>query len=219
MDNLLPLIAIETSGELCSVSLMLNQNSFIELDYQQKHIHSKKLIGMIDSVLKTADFEIKDMRAIAVSTGPGSFTGLRIGFSAAKGIAFGSGIGIIPVPSFDAFSFQISSQILNETSFVIAVKASSDEVYVGKYKSTEKGIEIFANVELISKNELPDYCGNIDLVYGNAGKISANLNSYSVGKWAYLFGKDLLTFDHDYLEPEYFGNPFLKKKQETKDLS
>ena len=139
MDNLLPLLAIETSGDICSAAIMLGENSFVEMNYLQKHIHSKKLIDIIDTILKTAELEINDLNAIAVSGGPGSFTGLRIGYSSAKGLAFGANKGIIPVPSFDAFAMQISENLIPGTEFIIANKAGSEEYYTGKFLLNEIG--------------------------------------------------------------------------------
>ena len=99
MNELFPILAVETSGELCSVALLLDEKNFIELNYLQKQIHSQKLIGMIDTVLETAATELRGVKSIAVSMGPGSFTGLRIGLSAVKGIAFGANLPIIPIPN------------------------------------------------------------------------------------------------------------------------
>ncbi|MFA7422004.1 MAG: tRNA (adenosine(37)-N6)-threonylcarbamoyltransferase complex dimerization subunit type 1 TsaB, partial [Melioribacteraceae bacterium] len=108
MNNLFPILAVETTGEMCSVAIHLDQKNFIELNYLEKHIHSQKLINMVDSVLSQADVKLENIKAIAVSMGPGSFTGLRIGLAAVKGLAFGSSLGIIPVPTFDAYALQIS---------------------------------------------------------------------------------------------------------------
>src|SRR4030042_6611650 len=100
----LPILAIETSGELCSTAVMLSEQSFVEMNILKKHVHSQKLFDMIDLVLKNANVELKDIACIAVSIGPGSFTGLRIGLSAAKGMAVGANLPIVPVPSFQALS-------------------------------------------------------------------------------------------------------------------
>ena len=74
-----------------------------------------------------------DLKMIAVSDGPGSFTGLRIGMSAAKGMADALSIPIIPVPTFEALALQISS-FLDENEIVIANKINRDEVYFAKFQ-------------------------------------------------------------------------------------
>jgi tRNA threonylcarbamoyl adenosine modification protein YeaZ len=212
MNNYLPILAIETSGELCSVALMLDKNSFVELNYLQKHIHSKKIIEMIDSVLKNAEKDINDVKAIAVSAGPGSFTGLRIGFSAAKGLALGAGLQIIPVPTFDTAAEHICKTLPNDSKFIIANKASIEEIYTAKYQTVDDKINVVENVGIVRKENFKYYCEGFELIFGNVEGRLLNFTARSIAEWAYLFGNDLLTFDYDYLEPEYFGNPFSKKK-------
>ena len=213
MDNILPLLAIETTGELCSSALILDETNYVEMNFLQKHIHSKKLIEMIDVLMNSAGLTAQDLKSIAISSGPGSFTGIRIGFSAAKGLAFGAELPLIPVNTFDAFAFQISASLSSGTKFIIANKASSEELYVSKNVVAEGNFKSLEPVKVIPSDKFGEFQENIKLVFGNFGNKPVYLNASSVGKWAYLFGKDLLTFDYDYLEPEYFGNPFLKKKR------
>ena len=216
MNNYLPILAIETSGDLCSVALMLDKNSFVELNYLQKHIHSKKIIEMIDVVLKSAEKDIKDVKAIAVSSGPGSFTGLRIGFSAAKGLALGAGVQIIPVPTFNAAAGHICKTLPEKSKFIIETKASLEEVYAAKYQAGDSKFQIIKDVEVVRRENIKNYCEGYDLIFGNIEGRPLNLTAISITEWAYLFGNDLLTFDYDYLEPEYFGNPFLKQNVKVK---
>jgi tRNA threonylcarbamoyl adenosine modification protein YeaZ len=216
MNNYLPILAIETSGDLCSVALMLDKNSFVELNYLQKHIHSKKIIEMIDVVLRSAKKDIKDVKAIAVSSGPGSFTGLRIGFSAAKGLALGAGIQIVPVPTFNAAAGHICKTLPDNLKFIIATKASIEEIYAAKYQAVDSKYKIVEDVEVVRKENFENYCDGYDLIFGNIEGRQLNFTARSIAEWAYLFGNDLLTFDYDYLEPEYFGNPFLKQKVKVK---
>ena len=154
MDNLLPILAVETSGEMCSAAVLLDGNSFVEMNFLQKHIHSKKIIDMIDSVIKNSGLEIGNIKAIAVSGGPGSFTGLRIGFSVAKGLALGAGIPIIPVPTYDALALQISNSLHDGSEFVVANKASVEEVYFSKYSIIDQKIITINEVASIQKKDL-----------------------------------------------------------------
>lgn len=217
MDNLFPILAVETTGELCSAAILLDEKNYIELNYLQKHIHSQKLIDIIDTVLVNAKVEINRVKSVAISMGPGSFTGLRIGLSAVKGIAFGANLPIIPVPTFDAFAYQLSQNLLDETEFVIAINASIDDFYFAKYKKQKDEIKIIENLRLVEKEHLPKYICEKDFVYGNINykNILNSLttpNAQYVGKWAYLFGNDLLTFNYDYLEPNYFKKFIAKVK-------
>lgn len=218
MNDLFPMLAVETTGDLCSCSILLDAKNFIELNYLQKHIHSEKLIDIIDSILKTANVELKHTKSIAVSMGPGSFTGLRIGLSAVKGIAFGSNLPIIPVPTFEALALQISQTLPGENDFIFAINASIDDFYFAKFKKQNNEIKIVEELQLIEKVNLQKYIDVNDLVFGNVDfkKIHNEVlspTSNFVGKWAYLFGNDLLTFNYDYLEPNYFKKFLAKVKQ------
>lgn len=212
MDNIFPLLAVETTAELCSAAVILNESSFAEMNFLQKHIHSKKIIEMTDIVLKSVDLKINNLKAIAISSGPGSFTGIRIGFSAVKGLAFGAGLPVISVPTYDAWAYQLNGSLQVGIKFIIANKASIDDIYVSKNISGENGNSLIEKVKLISKDEFEEYCEDAEWIFGNFMGKPIHLTASAVGRWAYLFGKDLLTFDYDYLEPEYFGNPFSKKK-------
>lgn len=209
MNSLLPILAVETSGELCSVAIMLDDNNFIEFNYLQKHIHSQKLFDMIDSVLKTANLELKQMKSIAVSSGPGSFTGLRIGLSAVKGIAFGAELPVIPVPTFDAAAFHMSSYLNAGTKFSLAYSASNEDYYYAGYVKLETGIEVIEKLKLVDTEFLNNITDGNEIIFGNVKNVKvlnneSGLTASKIGKWAYLFGNDLVTFNYDYLEPNYF---------------
>lgn len=211
MNKLFPILAVETSGELCSTALLLDEKNFVELNYFQKQIHSEKLIDMVDTVLKNGKVEISQVNSIAVSMGPGSFTGLRIGLSAAKGLGFGAKLPLIPVPTFNAFAYQVSQYLNNGTKFSIAVNANIDELYFAKYIKKENKVEVTDELKLVEKKNFESEIDQKRLCYGNfsAKECLNNVvgpSAYEIGKWAYLFGKDLLTFDYDYLEPNYFKN-------------
>jgi len=215
---MLPLLAIETSGELCSIAVMFNENNFAETSIKQKNIHSEKLMDMVNYTLKTATLKINDLNAIAVSTGPGSFTGLRIGMSAAKGIAFGADLQIVPVPTFNALAYEISNFLKAGTSFVVSNIVNTTEIYFSKYLKLVDGLQTISELRVIKKEELQKYIEDKDLVYGNFTNLKNDFSLASpsakfVAKWAYIFGKDLLTFNFDYMEPNYLKNfvPRIKK--------
>ena len=208
MNKFFPILSIETTGEMCSAAVLLDEKIFVELNHLQKHIHSQKLIDMVDAVLSQAGIKIAEVKSIAVSMGPGSFTGLRIGVAAAKGLAFGSSLPIIPVPTFDAFALQVSEGIPYGKVFNLITSASIDDVYFAKYLLSEDKIETVNQLELIERGKLNKYIGAGEMNFGNTfadGTEIRNVQNRAsyVGRWAYLFGSDLLTFDYDNLEPNY----------------
>ncbi|MCB0731607.1 MAG: tRNA (adenosine(37)-N6)-threonylcarbamoyltransferase complex dimerization subunit type 1 TsaB [Ignavibacteriae bacterium] len=205
------ILAIETSGDLCSVALSLDQNKFDERNILLKHIHSEKLIPMIEELLKSNNIEAKDLDCLSVSIGPGSFTGLRIGLTAAKGIAFASNIPIVPVPTFDALSFEISEYIPENEMFCIINNANIEECYFAKYQKSHNGVNKLVESCILLKAELDEKIDNCKLLFGNLKALPEirNISSpraISLAKWTYLFGEDLLTYDYDYLEPKYLKN-------------
>jgi tRNA threonylcarbamoyladenosine biosynthesis protein TsaB len=208
MNSIFPILAVETTGEMCSVAIHLDQKNFIELNYLEKHIHSQKLINMVDNVLTQSDIKLENLKAIAVSMGPGSFTGLRIGLAAVKGLAFGSGLGIIPVPTFESYALQITEALPRNNVFNLITNASIDDVYLAKYKFGSGSVETISPLELIDKSELRNKLNINETNYGNAivnevEILNIQLRASNVARWAYLFGSELLTFDYDNLEPNY----------------
>lgn len=208
MMNNLPILAIETSGELCSVAAMLDEKYFIESNIKGKHVHSEKIFDMIDYVLKNSKIELNEFNHIAVSMGPGSFTGLRIGLSAAKGLALGSNLPIVPVPTFEVMAFEISEKMIEGKKLAILKSAGIDDFYFATYETEKNGYRKIEGVSLIHKNEINEKIKGIDIIFADKDiaheiKIITGPHASYVALWSYSFGKDLLTYDYDYLEPYY----------------
>ncbi|MCW8849731.1 MAG: tRNA (adenosine(37)-N6)-threonylcarbamoyltransferase complex dimerization subunit type 1 TsaB [Melioribacteraceae bacterium] len=212
------ILAIETSGELCSVAISFGINKYDERTILMKHIHSEKLIPMIDELFRANKTNAAELDCLSVSIGPGSFTGLRIGMTAAKGIAFAANLPIVPVPTFEALSLEVLSYLQNETTFCIINKANVEECYFAKYIVKNGKSSALINSELINKNEINSKKSDCNIVFGNMSsktglEMISSPRASSVAKWTYLYGEDLLTFDYDYLEPNYLKNfKVLKKK-------
>ncbi|MDP2365591.1 MAG: tRNA (adenosine(37)-N6)-threonylcarbamoyltransferase complex dimerization subunit type 1 TsaB, partial [Ignavibacteria bacterium] len=120
MNDYLPLLAIETSNNICGACIYFSDEKYFSSKVILKHSHSEKLFEIIESVLSNASISKKELKAIAVSAGPGSFTGLRIGMSAAKGMAQALSVPIIPVPTFEALALQVIQFLPDNSSFIIA---------------------------------------------------------------------------------------------------
>ncbi len=98
------LLAMDTSGPVCGVAVMDGEKVLSEYTAQNRHTHSANLMPMIEEALRSAGQTLAEMDAIAVVTGPGSFTGVRIGVATAKGLAHGSGKPCIGVNAMEALS-------------------------------------------------------------------------------------------------------------------
>ncbi len=93
------ILCIETATKICSVALCHNGNLIEKKESSEEKSHSTLLTVFIQEVLKSAGIKATSLDAVAVSKGPGSYTGLRIGVSAAKGIAYAAEIPLIAVPT------------------------------------------------------------------------------------------------------------------------
>ena len=212
MNECRPLLAIETSGSLCGCSLFFSDEKYFSSVINLKHSHSEKLFEIIEFVFKQAGIERKEISSVAVSIGPGSFTGLRIGLAAAKGIAFAAGIPIIPVPTFEALAYQLSFYEKSDTEITIANKVNNNEVYYAKFKISPNSYIFTHTLTILPLAKLDTETGK---VYGNTKfennlyNINDAINSPSpeyVAKWALIFG-------YDSLEPLYIKNFIVKERQ------
>ena len=100
-------LAIESSGLTASVAVVEETRTVAEYTVDYKKTHSQTLLPMIDEVVRMTDLELAEIDAIAVSGGPGSFTGLRIGSATAKGLGLALDKPLIHVPTVDGLAYQV----------------------------------------------------------------------------------------------------------------
>ena len=106
------ILNIETSTKACSVALHKNGELIVcREDVTTNFSHSEKLLKFISKLFSDAKLSLSDLDAIAVSMGPGSYTGLRIGVSTAKGLCYGLDIPLISISTLKAMSFGMALEI------------------------------------------------------------------------------------------------------------
>ena len=98
-------LALDSSGLVASVAVVEDDNLLGEYTINYKKTHSQTLLPMLDEVAKMIELDLKTVDVIAVSAGPGSFTGLRIGSATAKGLALALDKKIVSVPTVDALAY------------------------------------------------------------------------------------------------------------------
>ena len=103
------LLVIDTSGPVCGAAVMDEDRVYSEFTAQNRNTHSTSLMPMVEAALQAAGTDLKDLDAIAAVTGPGSFTGVRIGVATVKGLAHGAGLPCIPVDALEALSASAGS--------------------------------------------------------------------------------------------------------------
>ena len=121
------ILSIETSTSICSVAIHEQGELRALAEIKEPGAHAEKLLSLVDEALKQASLRLVDLAAVAVSQGPGSYTGLRIGVSTAKGIAYALDIPLIGINTLQAMA---ASQSVAEGEYVVAVlDARRKEVY------------------------------------------------------------------------------------------
>ena len=158
------ILHIETATSVCSAALSKNGNLVSLRETEDPRSHASSLSPFIEDIFNKSEFEISDLDAISISIGPGSYTGLRIGVSTVKGLAYGSGIPVISVSTLQS----LANRVINEhkrdleniwvDDIVLCpmIDARRMEVYSAFYSST---LDMVRDVkaDIIEKNSYKDF--------------------------------------------------------------
>jgi len=125
-------LGIETSTIVCSVGMIAGERTYHRA-LREDRIHSEKLLTLVDDILKEAGCKVGDLDGVAVARGPGSFTGLRIGVSAAKGLAFAGRGVLVGVPTLEAVARGARAAGLFPDGGAVVLDARQGEWYVGMF--------------------------------------------------------------------------------------
>lgn len=151
------ILAIDTATMVSSVAVADENKLLAELTVQTRLTHSETLLPHIRQVLEMAGVEKKQLSAVAISLGPGSFTGLRIGLAAAKAIAYGLDIPIIGICSTEALAWHYPVPGVKVVPFIDAQKGN---VYSAVYSWQREGIREESPVQVYSLMEALKLCAN-----------------------------------------------------------
>ena len=164
------ILALETATIAGSVAVVDDNEGLIsEVRVDIKVAHSERLMPSVEWLLNASGLSINDIDAFAVSIGPGSFTGLRIGLSTAKGLAFATGKPLVPVKTLDAFA-----RTLVYCSYTICpmLDARKNEVYAGLYRWDDDLCKKIVPETAISPEELlNDIKGSGTILFTGDGAI------------------------------------------------
>ncbi|HTY10715.1 MAG TPA: tRNA (adenosine(37)-N6)-threonylcarbamoyltransferase complex dimerization subunit type 1 TsaB [Bacteroidota bacterium] len=136
------IIAIETATDVCGTALVHNGAVVAQRTIREKNVHSERLLPMVDELLREASVALTDLDAICISIGPGSFTGLRIGLSTAKGLAVASSTPVVAVPTLDALAYEYFRNAPHPASGIVAplIDAKRDEAFYSFYELHSTGV-------------------------------------------------------------------------------
>lgn len=160
------LLNIETTTKNCSIALFENEN-LITLKEQrsEKYSHAEQLILFIEEVLRQANISLKEIHAIALSKGPGSYTGLRIGTSTAKGLCYSLGIPLISISTLRAMAFEMAKK-QDYTFYCPMIDARRMEVFSSIYDHANKEVRQI-QADIVDENTYAKFFDDKILFFGD----------------------------------------------------
>ena len=135
------ILAIDTSSNICSVSILEDNKLLIEKHNDDQKTHSQKLMPLIDETLREVNLQLSDINLLACCQGPGSFTGIRIGISTVKAFADVKNIPIIGVTSLESLAYNIKTEGL----IASIIDAKHDNVYFALYELKNNSYNLICN--------------------------------------------------------------------------
>ena len=209
------ILAIETSSNICGISLIENGILINSIDKEKSNQHAEILPKLYQELQIRTNFSLSNIDALAVSIGPGSFTGLRIGLSFTKGLAFSKNLPIVPISTMIALAYN-SRKFLptlgvihshakrvfyQKIKWANTVPCADGDIKVAEWDKFLDEIDQTENIFQLN-------CGKLDK---SSGFISTNLSSSSIGILANI-NYDELVIDQPYdLVPNYVS-PFIVNK-------
>ncbi|MCM8568813.1 tRNA (adenosine(37)-N6)-threonylcarbamoyltransferase complex dimerization subunit type 1 TsaB [Gramella jeungdoensis] len=149
------ILCLETATTNCSVGIAQNGELLaLKEDNSKGYSHAEKLHVFINEILRETNLTVDDLDAVAVSKGPGSYTGLRIGVSTAKGLCFSLDIPLISVPTLDLLAKQL--EVKDKAVVVSMLDARRMEVYSAIYDDELKQLRE-TKAEVLDENSFQEY--------------------------------------------------------------
>lgn len=172
------ILNIDTSTTVCSVALAKDGQTIALKENNEGLNHSVLLGTYVDEILQDNNLTVASLDAVAVSMGPGSYTGLRIGVSLAKGLCYGANKPLIAVPTLQALALSVANQLQENALYCPMIDARRMEVYTAFYDRSNNTI-IDTKAEIINKTSFADLLSdNTIYFFGNGSdKVKSTLTS------------------------------------------
>ncbi|MBT5185620.1 MAG: tRNA (adenosine(37)-N6)-threonylcarbamoyltransferase complex dimerization subunit type 1 TsaB [Kordiimonadaceae bacterium] len=164
------IIAIDTTLGACSTALLKNGDVLNHMKEVRARGHVERLIPMIDETCKAVGVSQSQFDYIAVTIGPGTFAGVRIGLSAAKGMALALNIPLIPVTTLESIAYQYMEDNKGYLgSFAVAIDARRGEIYMQKFKMADNALNPVT--EAMAVPLLQINVDDVDLIIGSGAEL------------------------------------------------
>ncbi len=150
--------AMDSSGLVASVAILEDDTLVAEYTVNYKKTHSQTLLPMLDEIVNMTQTELETVDAIAVASGPGSFTGLRIGSATAKGLGLALNKPLISVPTLEGLAYNYEG-----SPYLICpmMDARRQQVYTGVYRFGENGFEEIVKGSACPVEEILEKCNEL----------------------------------------------------------
>jgi tRNA threonylcarbamoyl adenosine modification protein YeaZ len=146
------ILSVDTSSE--ATSCCVNDGAKANIKFEKnKNSHAESLFRLIGEAIDASAVNMPDIEYFAVATGPGSYTGVRIGLSAVKGLAFGKGRQVLGISKFDILAY-ISKVFRQE--FVVCFDGKREEIFCQKFYNDENIIKSLSEPYIIKASELSE---------------------------------------------------------------
>jgi tRNA threonylcarbamoyladenosine biosynthesis protein TsaB len=144
------ILALDTATENCSVALMID-GRMLTREVELERGHAERILPMIDELLAEAGVTLRDLHAIAFGRGPGSFTGVRLAATVTQGLAFGAGVGVVPISDLRAVAQRALEHDASIVRSLVCNDARMSEVYWGCFERGADGLAIPKGDEHVGK--------------------------------------------------------------------
>lgn len=156
------ILAIETATPVCSVALRTSAGRVIEKRTEGKGVHSEKTFLFIKELLDRSEIKVTDLDQILFSNGPGSYTGLRIGAAAIKGLLFGRSVSLLTYPTLLSFAAGVLPK-KNSGTIHCVIDARREHLY---WQKVEKDGKVIGSPQIIEISVLEDQIESGDVFIG-----------------------------------------------------
>ena len=156
------ILAIDSTGMTAAAAIVDDGIVVAEFSVCFKRTHSQTLMPIIDRLFLTTGIKPGEMEFIACSTGPGSYTGIRIGLATAKGLALGLGKKIIPVPTLDAMAYNVFE---SSRRIVPIMDARKSQVYTAFYERQGCELTRVSDYMALSVSELSELLNGVPSLF------------------------------------------------------